>query len=308
MKFAAIRETLLKPLQLVSGVVEKRQTLPILSNILMELDETGLTITATDLEMEVKTHIEVDQAMPGKTTVPVRKFLDTCKTLPEDAIVKFDLKNEKALLNSGKTRFSLTTLSAEEFPVIDAKNTLFRFNIAENQLKRLIEKTQFAMAIQDVRYYLNGMLLKIETDGITTVATDGHRLALSTTKSDIGIDESRQAIVPRKGIMELLRLLEDTDRSIEITIGENFFRAELPDISFTTKLIDGKYPSYDAVIPKNGTQFLVAEKESLKQCLVRTSILSNEKYRGIRIELDNNTLKATANNPEQEEAIDEINV
>jgi DNA polymerase-3 subunit beta len=308
MKFSAIRETILKPLQLVSGVVEKRQTLPILSNIMLELNQDGLLLTATDLEMEVKTLINVDQAMPGRITVPVRKFLDTCKTLPDAAVVKFELTDSKAVLKSGKTRFTLTTMDAEEFPIIDANNEKFSFTISEAELKGLIDKTHFAMAMQDVRFYLNGMLLEISHEGITAVATDGHRLALARVKSNIPVSDTVQAILPRKGVLELARLLEGDNREITVSIGDNFMRAEMPGISFTTKLIDGKYPGYDAVIPKNGDMILTSDKESIKQCLVRTSILSNEKYRGIRLEIADNLLKATANNPEQEEAVDEISV
>lgn len=308
MKFAALRETILKPLQMVSGVVEKRQTLPILSNVLLKLTEDGLLITATDLEMEVIARAQVDQAVPGVITIPVRKLQDTCKTLPDEAILHFDVSGEKAVIKSGKTRFTLTTMPAEEFPVIDAKNKKLEFTIPQNLLHRLIEKTNFAMASQDVRYYLNGLLLEISGNKIRAVATDGHRLALSEKEYDLGTSENIQAIIPRKGVMELMRLLENNDEPVRVIIGDNYFRVEMPELIFTTKLIDGKYPNYEGVIPKDGDKIVNADKDSLRKCLVRTSILSNEKYRGIRLEFTSDHLKASANNPEQEEAEDELAV
>ncbi|MDH5230524.1 MAG: DNA polymerase III subunit beta [Gammaproteobacteria bacterium] len=308
MKFSTPRDAILRPLQLVSGVVEKRQTLPILSNVLLELNQDGLKVTATDLEMEVIARSEVDQSMPGKITVPVRKLQDTCKTLPDDAILNFELKENKAVIKSGKTRFTLTTMPAEEFPVIDTKKSVFEFQIQQNSLKRLIEKTQFAMAIQDVRYYLNGLLVEAENNKLRAVATDGHRLALCDVSADIQTSEKVQVIIPRKGILELSRLLEDNDEPVNVVIGENYFRVVFKNVIFTTKLIDGKYPNYEGVIPTGGDKVMYADRNILRQCLIRTSILSNEKYRGIRLDISNNTLIAKANNPEQEEAEDEVTV
>jgi len=309
MKFSTLREELLKPLQIVSGVVEKRQTLPILSNILVKLDENGIRVVATDLEMEIVARCNVDQAMPGSTTVPMRKLHDTCKTLAEGSLVNFELKNEKAVLKSGKTRFTLTTLPAEDFPVINTKKTLFEFDIDQSELKRLLDKSSFAMAVQDVRFYLNGLLLEIDGGKITAVATDGHRLALASADGAIsGGADTIQAIVPRKAVAEISRLLSDEQGEAKIVLGENFLRIEFGDVTFTTKLIDGKYPAYQNVIPGEGDKIVVADKEELRQCLIRTSILSNEKYRGIRLELGDGKLKAVANNPEQEEAEDEIQI
>ncbi|MDH5299767.1 MAG: DNA polymerase III subunit beta [Gammaproteobacteria bacterium] len=306
MKFSTQRETLLKPLQTVSGVVEKRQTLPILSNVLFKLDPNGLTITATDLEMEVIAGCVVDSLESGAITVPVRKLQDSCKALPEGATVSFEVNNEKAYLKSGKTRFLLATLGADDFPVINSDNPRFKVSVSQTELKKLIEKTSFAMALQDVRYYLNGLLLEITANRIRVVATDGHRLALAQCHVETGLNEVFQAIVPRKAVMELSRLLNSADDHVQMLLGENYIQFQTADVTFTTKLIDGKYPNYDAVIPKSGDNVVYANKDDLKQCLMRTAILSNEKYRGIRLELQNGMLKTKANNPEQEEAEDEI--
>ncbi len=308
MKFVTKRETLLRPLQLVSGVVERRQTLPILSNVLMESRDGQLYVTATDLEMEVIAKANVAPEQTGSITVPVRKLTDTCKALPDNADVSFDVNQEKALLRSGRTRFSLTTIAADEFPVIDVKEQKLQFTTTQNELKTLIDNTQFAMALQDVRFYLNGLLLEIGQNQICAVATDGHRLALSKINADIDTGETIQAIVPRKAVTELARLMEHTEDPVTVSMGENYIRFELQELTFTSKLIDGKYPNYSGVIPKGGDNVLISDKNLLKQCLVRTSILSNEKYRGIRLELENSKLKAMANNPEQEEAEDEIEV
>jgi len=306
MKFEILRESILKPLQMVSGVVEKKQTLPILSNILLDLKDDQLTVTATDLEMEVIATTQLESKDSGSITVPVKKLLDTCKTLEEGSTLSFSIDSEKALVKSQKTRFRLTTLPAKDFPVIDTKTLLFDFRMPQNQLKKLIDKTSFAMAFQDVRYYLNGLLLEITAAGIRSVATDGHRLAVSNYIQDIDIKEEKSIIIPRKAILEISRLLEDSDEELEISIGENFIRLSIDGLIFTSKLVDGQYPNYQTVIPKSSENIVLADKNLLKQCLIRTSILSNEKYRGIKLDISTDLLKASANNPEQEEAEDEI--
>ena len=306
MKFVVQRETILKPLQMVSGIVEKKQTQPILSNILLDLEPNKLTLTATDLEMEVIASIPVESSDTSSTTVPVRKFLDTCKTLNEGSDVKFSVNKEKAILNSNKTRFSLTTLPSKDFPVIDAKSPLFSFKLPQKSLKRIIDKTSFAMALQDVRYYLNGLLIEIDSATLKAVSTDGHRLAISTVEVATGQSEVKSIIVPRKAVLEIARLLEDSDEDVEIVIGENYIRLILQDVTFTSKLVDGQYPNYESVIPKNCDKQLIVNKNEIRQCLVKTSILSNEKYRGIKLEINKDYLKASANNPDQEEAEDEI--
>lgn len=306
MKFEVQREKILKPLQLVSGIVEKKHTQPILSNILLSLESNKLTFTATDQEMEVIATIDVESSDSAITTVPVRKFLDTCKTLEEGSQLKFSMRKEKAVLTSNKTRFTLTTLSPEDFPVIDAKSPLFSFFIPQKTLKRLIDKTSFAMAIQDVRYYLNGLLFEITPSFLRVVATDGHRLAVCGEAVETNQVEGSSIVIPRKAVLEMARILEDSDENVEVVIGENYIRLILTDVIFTSKLVDGQYPNYESVIPKNCNKVLSVDKHLIRQCLVRTSILSNEKYRGIKIEISENCLKASANNPDQEEAQDEI--
>jgi len=308
MKFEVQRDAILKPLQMVSGIVEKKQTQPILSNILLDLEPNKLTLTATDLEMEVIASIPVESGDTSSTTVPVRKFLDTCKTLNEGSNLKFSVNSEKAVLTSSKTRFSLTTLPGKDFPVIDAKSPLFSFSLPQKSLKRIIDKTSFAMAFQDVRYYLNGLLLEINTSSLKAVSTDGHRLAICSEDVATGQSDVKSIIVPRKAVLEMARILEDSDETVELVIGENYIRIILESVTFTSKLVDGQYPNYDSVIPKNCDKQLLVDKNSIRQCLVRTSILSNEKYRGIKLEISQDVLKASANNPDQEEAEDEISI
>ena len=309
MKFTVQRETMLKPLQVVSGVVERRQTLPILSNILLNIDENKtLSMIATDLEVELIAKMKLDDAEPGITTLPARKIMDICRALPDEVQVEVAVSGEKAILRSGKSRFTLSTLPANEFPEIKSINNPIKFSISQRILKDIIGKTQFSMAQQDVRYYLNGLLLEIGGNYVRSVATDGHRLSFCEVIADIDTKEVHQVIVPRKGVLELNRLLEDVENSAEVSINTNHIKVQLNNISFTSKLIDGKFPDYDRVIPKNTNKIVFADRENLKQSLVRTSILSNEKYRGIRLQLSENQLQAIANNPELEEAEETIEV
>jgi DNA polymerase-3 subunit beta len=308
MKFTIDRELLLKPLQQVIGVVERRQTLPVLGNLLIVADARGLNITATDLEVEIQSRVQVDINEPGEITLPARKLVDICKALPENASIQFTINDEKALIRSGKSRFTLTTLPANDFPLVDNIKGDCRFSIAQNKLKELIERTQFAMAQQDVRYYLNGLMLEISRGRLRAVATDGHRLALCDMPVDINSIENRQVIVPRKGIQELQRLLEGNEALVQLDIGSNHVCVSGADMRFTTKLVDGRFPDYDRVVPKGGDKLVTANRELLRQALSRTSILSNEKYRGIRLNLVKNTIKIQAHNPDQEEADEEFEV
>lgn len=310
MKFSVPRETLLKPLNLVTGVVERRQTLPILANVLLELENNQLSLTGTDLEVEMVGRIELDDASAesGSVTVPARKFLDICKSLPDGSVIELTVNENRAVVKSGRSRFTLSTLPANEFPNVDESESLASISVLQGQLKRLIERTGFAMAQQDVRYYLNGMLWELSPEGMKTVSTDGHRLALCSLPSEFNVDERKQVIVPRKGILELSRLLLVDDEAIDIAIGSNHIRAITTDFTFTSKLVDGKFPDYERVLPKGGNKFVFADRQELKQALSRSAILSNEKYRGIRFMLESGNLKVLANNPEQEEAEENIAV
>lgn len=308
MKFSAFREDILKPLQVVGGVIERRQTKPVLANILLELEGGRLTLTASDLEVELVSGIDQESEQGGRLTVPGRKFIDICKSLPEGAEFQFSQDGERIKIQSGKSRFTLSTLPAEDFPLIEDIKDSVDVSISERDLKHIIAATQFSMAQQDVRYYLNGLLLEVSRDKVTAVATDGHRLSMSASGADASIENPMQIIVPRKGVQEIARLLEDSDQVLKLRIGNNHIRVEKDDLVFTSKLVDGKFPDYQRVVPVGLGNVVIAERDKLRNALTRTSILSNEKYRGIRIHLTENNLQAMAHNPELEEAEENIPV
>ena len=306
MKFSAERESLLAALQSVIGVVERRQTMPILANLLLSAESGKLSVTATDLEVELVASTDIKSAADSRVTVPGRKLLDICRSLPEGATLTFSQDGDKLTVKAGKSRFVLATLPASDFPVIDELAQQQSLTLPQADFKRLLDKTHFSMAQQDVRYYLNGMLL--ETDGkmLRTVATDGHRLALC--EMDLPSKATgQQVIIPRKGVLELQRLL-GTEGDVLITIGSNHVRAQIGDVRFTSKLIDGRFPEYSRVIPAASPKAIVADREMLRSALQRTSILANEKYRGIRLALKKNSMTLQAHNPEQEEAEEQVEV
>jgi DNA polymerase-3 subunit beta len=296
MKLTAEREKLLTPLQAVIGVVERRQTMPVLANVLLGVRQGQLAITATDLEVELVAATGIEVQDSGDITVPGRKFLDILRALPEKLAVSFSSEGDKVVIKAGRSRFSLSTLPAADFPVIDDINSQQTVQIPRKELLRLLEKTHFSMAQQDVRYYLNGMLLEIEGQVLRAVATDGHRLALCETALAAKAKNSQQVIVPRKGVLELQRVLND-EGVTDVAIGSNHVRAQIGDIRFTSKLI-----------PAAPGSAIRADRDVLRQALQRTAILSNEKYRGIRVTVKKNMLTVQAHNPEQEEAEEEIEV
>lgn len=308
MKIKVEREKLLRPLQLVNGVIEKRQTLPVLSNILMRVNGSTLEMTGSDMEVEITARLEVEEATDGEITLPGRKFGDICRMLPEGSVIKIEEEQERAVMRSGRSKYVLAMLPAADYPAIEIAKHVMEVEVAQKVLKGLIDKTQFSMANQDVRYYLNGMLLELGEGKMRAVATDGHRLAVAEAEiPDLG-DEKRQVIVPRKGVVELGRLLGDTEDTVKVRVGQNHLVVEVQDAVFVSKLIDGRFPDYDRVIPKLGDKEVTADKVMLKEALVRTAILSNEKFRGIRLNIRDGRLKATVNNPEQEEAEEELEV
>jgi len=303
------RDDLLKSLQQVSGVVERRQTLPILANILFNIRDNNLFITATDLEVELKTQTEIDSEEDVDITIPARKLLDICKALPEGANISLTIEDQNVILKSGRGRYTLGVLPAQDFPSVEPNAMSERILVKEKLLKHLIDKTQFAMAQQDVRYYLNGMLFDLSNVLLRTVATDGHRLALCEIEINSDTDISTQIILPRKAIIELSRLLSDSDDDISIEIGSNHIRMSFTNgVVFTSKLIDGRFPDYQRVMPAGETVTASANRKELKQALLRASILSNEKYRGIRFKISENTVELLAHNPEQEEAEEAVEV
>ena len=276
---------------------------------MLEVREQKLFITATDLEIELVGCLFLENAAePGKTTVNAKKLTDICRTLPSEAIINLSKEKNRMILKSGKSRFTLATLNADDFPNTEENKEVSKaeFSLKQNELKKLLEMTHFSMAQQDVRYFLNGMFFHINQGFIKAVAADGHRLALASI-SDENINENVKVIVPRKGIIELMRLLEDTEDKINFSITANHICISSKEFTLTSKLIEGEFPDYEQSIYDNeGGECIKVNRENLKQALIRVSILSNEKYRGIRALLTSNLMKFSANNPEQEEAEEEI--
>ncbi len=308
MKFSVSREDFLMPLQLVVGVVERRQTLPILSNVLINLNDGRLSLTGTDLEVEIVGHLSLmSSSEGGEITVPARKLMDICRSLPDGAEITFSDDGGRVQVTSGRSRFTLSSLPANEFPNVDDGPGKCEFSIEQSALKKLIDHTAFAMAQQDVRYYLNGMLLEVGNERVRAVATDGHRLAMMDAQLPGLAEGLTQVILPRKGVIELSRLLSD-EGEVSVVLGNNHIRIATADFRFTSKLVDGAYPDYDRVLPKGGDKQMVGSREELRNAFSRTAILSNEKYRGVRLLLSQGQLTLVANNPEQEEAQEEVNV
>lgn len=308
MKIQVGRNELLGALQSVIGVVERRQTLPVLGNFLLDVAEDVLTVIGTDLEMELIGRARVQNLAPGRTTVPARKLFDICRGLPEGADVTLEAVADKVTVRSGKSRFSLSSLKADEFPSMGQAAGGVSVTLKRAELKLLLERTQFAMAQQDVRYYLNGLLIDVSPKRLRAVATDGHRLAFSELTRDMGVTESVQAILPRKSIIELSRLLDNTDEEVALVIAPGQAMIDIDTVKLTTKTIDGRFPDYERVIPDNGDKRVIADRETLRRALARTAILSNEKFRGVRLLLDSGVLKLQTHNPEHEEAEEEIEV
>ncbi len=307
MKLSVQREQLIAPLQAVIGVVERRQTMPILANVLFAARDGLLSITGTDLEVELVAMTELEIQEDGEITVPARKLLDICRALPDGAEISLQQDRERIQVKSGRSRFNLATLPAAEFPTVEDISAQQTLTINQADLKHLLDKTHFSMAQQDVRYYLNGLLLEADGKRLRAVATDGHRLALCDVELGKKGSAQQQVIVPRKGVLELQRLL-GSEGEVVLHIGSNHIRAELDGIRFTSKLIDGRFPEYERVIPSQISQTMQADREILRHALQRTAILSNEKYRGIRLDIRGDTLVIQANNPEHEEAHEELAV
>ena len=303
MKFTTNRENLLRPLQLVTGVVERRQTLPVLSNLLVKAADGVVSITGTDLEVQLDASVEgVDVEQEGSATIPARKLADIWRSLVEGAEVSVVVESSRTIVRSGRSRFVLATLPVEEFPEVARHDGDVNVSLKLSDMQRLLDKTSFAMAQQDVRYFLNGMLLEITSEHVRAVATDGHRMAMCTVGQAIGGVDRIQAIVPRKGVIELGRLLNDSSADVELSLGSNHLTAKQEGYTLTTKLVDGKFPDYETVIPRNPGQMLVGDRETLRHAFQRAAILSNEKYRCVRLSLEGDQMKIEANNPEQEEA------
>jgi DNA polymerase-3 subunit beta len=312
MKFSVSRDELLRPLTLVAGVVERRQTLPILSNVLMILSNNLLSLTGTDLEVEIvgRLPVDADASDKGEITVPARKLLDICKSLPEGCRIEFgEQEGGKVLVKSGRSRFILSSLPASDFPKVEDSIGTHKIVLPQLSLKKLIDRTAFAMAQQDVRYYLNGMLWEIHPDTFRVVATDGHRLAMCSLSGKFPVEELKQVILPRKGVIELSRLLYDDDGEVSVVLGDNHIRASTSDdFTFTSKVVDGKFPDYARVIPSSSDKMVIGAREDLQNAFTRAAILSNEKYRGVRLVVGESEIQIEAHNPEQEKAEETVEV
>lgn len=306
MRFSIQRESLLKPMQQVVGVVERRQTLPVLANLLVQVKGGRLSLTGTDLEVEMRSSCPVDLGEDGETTVPARKWFDLLRALPDGVKVDVQVKGDRVVMHAGRSRYTLASLPADEFPTTDEIEVTDKVSLPEGILRGLMERTSFAMANQDVRYYLNGLLLDLRNAELRCVATDGHRMAMSETTLDTPVKGNRQLIIPRKGVTELLGLFETSDDVVSVEFSTNHIRVRRGDVVFTSKLIDGKFPDYEAVIPLGADKVVQVEREVMRNALQRAAILSNEKYRGVRLEVSPQCLRIIAHNPEQEEAFEEI--
>jgi len=303
------RSKLLPTLSLVSSVVEKRQTLPILANLYFGVEDSRLTLIGTDLEVEISETIDNIEAENGSFTVSTRKVLDICRMLPDSAKINFKSDGEKVVVSSGRSRYTLKTLAAEEFPRIETGNWEERFKIKEISLKRLLDKTSFAMAVQDVRYYLNGVLFEMGENRLRAIATDGHRLAQSEVDIELSMDKLRQVIVPRKAVMEIARFLDgDDENEILIEISKNHLRLSKENRSLITKLIDGKFPEFKGVLETALPVLITVNRAGLVETLNRAAVLTTDRFKGVKLKLDKGMMSVTANNPEQEEALEEMEV
>lgn len=307
MELTIERDVLLQLMQTVIGVVEKRQTMPILSNVLLEVEGNQLTISATDLEIELRVSTSGIQSTEGKMTVPARKLFDITRGISEGSTVSLKKEKDKITLKAGQGTFSLSTMEAGDFPIMESPTPEQTINVESKQLLELVNKTMFAMAHQDVRYYLNGLMLELSSNRIRAVATDGHRLALSDAEGQWEIDDARQIIIPRKAIVELSKSLKE-EGNCELHLAPNFLGIETGETRFRSKLIDGRFPDYERVIPEEGDKVLEGNRNEIKSALARTAILSNEKFRGIRMLVRDNQLLLQTQNPEHEEAEEIVDV
>jgi DNA polymerase-3 subunit beta len=305
------RDSLLAPLQSVSGIVEKRHTLPILSNVLLEKKEDRLTFLATDIEIQVTTSSEVAGGDgDGSVTVGARKLQDILRSLPDGSEITLSLEDKRLQIKAGKSRFNLLTLPAEDFPRMAMSETEpGKIELSQKAFRHLLAQTQFSMAVQDVRYYLNGLLLLVDDGELRAVATDGHRLAYASMTLGEGVSLPKQELIlPRKTVLELSRLLADSDDPVNVEMTSNQIRFQFGNVVLVSKLIDGKFPDYERVIPPSLKNLVTLNRTALLQSLIRAAILTNEKFRGVRLILTPGSLKIVAANAEHEEAQEEIEV
>jgi len=302
------RDTLLRPLQIVSGIVERRHTLPILANILIRKDGEKVSFLSTDIEVQITTHANVGSGdETAATTVAARKLLDILRALPEGD-VSLSLANKRMTVQCGKSRFGLQTLAAEEFPTVaQAEHFNAKVTLPQKTLKHLFNMVHFAMAQQDIRYYLNGMLLVVDGKNVIAVATDGHRLAFCQVETEQDF-QHQEVIIPRKTILELQRLLEDNDDPVDVEIANNQVKLTFADIELISKLVEGKFPDYTRVVPKGYKNSFTIDRATLQHALQRAAIMTSDKFKGVRCIIAPGSLKISSTNADQEEAVDELEI
>jgi DNA polymerase-3 subunit beta len=306
MKFIINREQLLTPLQQIVSVIEKRQTMPILANVLITIDNDELTLTGTDLEIQIIAKINIESATPGSITVPARKFLDICRLLPSGAEISFEQQEDKVKIASNRSRFSLSCLPADNYPEFAESELENQFFINAGKFKKALDKTLFCMANQDVRYYLNGLLLHISNSQLELVASDGHRLSIYEDSLDQATGFEARIILPRKGVLELNRLLDDAETELKIEFSNNNIRIFIKNLIFSAKLVDSKYPDFGKVFQQDFFNKINIEKQLLKNALTRVAILSNEKFKGVTFDISSESLRLSTHNPEHDEAEEEL--
>ena len=305
----ATQEKVLSALQSVAGIVERRHTLPILANVMIRKTGSRIQLTTSDLEIQIRTSAVLDgDAGNFTTTVGARKLIDILRTMPSDQTVSLESSQNKLILKSGKSRFTLQSLPAEDFPLVqEAANFGPVFSVPQKTLKALLSQVSFAMAVHDIRYYLNGILFVAEGKQLSLVATDGHRLAFSSATLDVEVPR-QEVILPRKTVLEMQRLLSDKEGAIEMQFAGNQAKFSFEGMEFVTKLVEGKFPDYNRVIPKNHKNIITLGRTTLLASLQRTAILTSEKFKGVRLNIEPGTLRVASNNAEQEEAVDELDI
>ena len=305
----ATQDKVLSVLQSVAGIVERRHTLPILANVMIRKTGSALQFTTSDLEIQIRTTQDLDgDAGNFTTTVGARKLIDILRTMPADQSVSLESSQNKLILKSGKSKFTLQTLPAEDFPLVqESANFGPAFSVPQKTLKDLLGQVAFAMAVHDIRYYLNGILFVAEGKQLSLVATDGHRLAFASAMLDVEVPR-QEVILPRKTVLEMQRLLSDADGAIEMQFANNQARFSFEGMEFVTKLVEGKFPDYNRVIPKNHKNIITLGRQPLLASLQRTAILTSDKFKGVRLNIDPGTLRVASNNAEQEEAMDELDI
>jgi DNA polymerase-3 subunit beta len=306
MKFIINREEILTPLQQIVSVLEKRQTMPILSNVLLVAEEESLCLTGTDLEIQIIAKININLASAGSITVPARKFLDICRLLPNGAEIKFEQQDDKVKISSSRSRFSLSCLPADNYPEFSESELENQFFINAGKFKKALDKTLFCMANQDIRYYLNGLLLNISNSKIKLVASDGHRMSIYEDTLDQGIGYEARIIFPRKAVLELSRLLDDPVTDLKVEFSGNNIRIFIKNLVFSSKLVDSKYPDFGKVFQQDFNNPIQIQKQVLKDALTRVAILSNEKFKGITLDITSESLRISTHNPEHDEAEEEL--